>query len=279
MPDVLQMVWYTGHNNTHAYLEKQTAPSNVTQQSQFRPRKRLQLLPMSRPPLICFEIRVVPKDNIALHFIRRLILIPSRWIAREFQGHCLFQVLISLSLLRPVWKVVDVLEKSRRRLHPCSTRKPKVLVCLEERFQLRNAGNSREQVSEHSPVFDCHRCTLSFVRLWANINGNVQEWVLRNPPYQHRMTRISQQSYASRVVSPLIQGLPVHQAPVEGGLDESEKFADSIRSEALNETLQELDVPSHRGSKSSNSCLILSVLPSAVQDSTDPSSWCNRTRL
>ena len=77
VPDVLQMVWYTGHN-TYAYTEKRTAASNAAQQSQFRPHKRLQLLPMSRPPLIYLEIRVVPKDNIALHLIRRLILVPSR---------------------------------------------------------------------------------------------------------------------------------------------------------------------------------------------------------
>jgi len=52
---------------------------------------------------------------------------------------------------------------------------------------------------------------------------------IRGTPYQHRMTRISQQSYASRVVSPFTQRLPVHQAPFEGRLDESKQLTYSIR--------------------------------------------------
>lgn len=46
--------------------------------------------------------------------------------------------------------------------------------------------------------------------------------------YQHRVTRVSQQYYAPRVVDPFVQGSPIHQAPAEGRLDESEQLADPV---------------------------------------------------
>ena len=47
----------------------------------------------------------------------------------------------------------------------------------------------------------------------------------------------------------------------------------------LSNRFQEWVFSSHRGSKSAKSRLIFSALPSADQDSTEPSSGCNKTRL
>ena len=91
------------------------------------------------------------------------------------------------------------------------------------------------------------------------------------------MTCISQQDYTSRVVNPFIQRLPIHQAPFESQPDKPEQPADPARRYPVSS--RKCELPSHRGSKSPKSCLILSALPSAVQDSTDPSSGCASARL